>query len=552
MPHDVQATPPIVGAHPQSTAAADWEEVAAFLGAAATHGLSEPPRRIDTHAAVVFLAGPLAYKIKRPVKFPFLDFSTPARREFASRREIDIDRPIAPSIYRRLVAITREADGRLAIAGPGRPVEWAVEMHRFDDAATLDRRLARGPLEPACVELLAAEVARAENRSAVRDAAPWIADLGRYTEQNAEAFAAHPDLFHSRAATALTERTLVRLGELRDLLSARGRLGFVRLGHGDLHAGNIAVVDGRPQLFDAIEFDDAIATGDLLYDAGFLVMDLADCGDPTAACRLLSRLLVETARLEAEAERARHPGADFADLAAEALFRQIDGLAALGLFLSLRAAIRAKIAAARARHLDCDGRAVAEEDARRLFRAAIAHLEPARPRLVTIGGRSGAGKSTVAFGLAPRLVPTPGAVVLRSDEIRKLLAGVPPAARLPLDHYTPEVSARVYHLLEQGASRALAAGRSVIVDAAALRESERAGFAAVAAACEAPFVGLWLEVEREAALRRVEARFGDASDAGVEVVRWQYGIDAGAIDWRPVDAGGSSAATLGHAIAALG
>ena len=526
---------------------AAWDEVVGFLADPTTHGMVEPPTRIDTHAAVVFLAGRLAYKLKRPVRFPFLDFSTPALREAACRREMAIDRPIAPQIYRRVVAVTREADGRLALGGVGASVEWLVEMNRFDETATLDRLLARGPLPADLVDDLAGTIARAEARATRRDARPWIDDLAAYIDQNAEAFALRPDLFETARAEGLTGAARRRLAALDDLLTSRGRRGFVRLGHGDLHAGNIAVIDGRGQPFDAIEFDDAIATGDLLYDAGFLVMDLADRGDRASARRLLDRLLFETARAEAAA-RIGHGAPATGETRAEALLEQIDGLAALPLFLSIRAGLRAKIAASRAIHLAGGDRAAAEAEARRLFVAAIRHLEPATPRLIVIGGLSGSGKSTLARALAPALDPEPGALVLRTDEVRKLLAGVVETARLPPAHYTPEAAARIYAAVERAASRALAAGRSVIVDAVSAKPEERAALAAVAARAEVPFIGIWLDVDEATAVARVGDRAHDASDADAAVVRLQRRLDLGSMTWSRLDASGTPEAVLAAAL----
>ncbi|TBW37201.1 hypothetical protein EYW49_12110 [Siculibacillus lacustris] len=530
---------PAIGSPADAAADPLWAEVAAFLGRAETHGLAAPPTRIDTHAAAVFLAGPLAYKIKRPVRFPYLDFSTPARRAAACRREIAVDRPIAPEIYRRVVAITRAADGGLAIGGAGEAVEWAVEMNRFDEAATLDRRLAAGPLDTALVDQLAVVVADAEARAPVGDWRRWRADLAVWVGQNADAFAARPDLFAPDAVATLTRATLARLDDLAELLDERGRLGFVRLGHGDLHAANVAIVDERPLLFDAIEFDDRIATGDVLYDAGFLVMDLIRRGDRAAARRFLDRLLIETARREARPPRGRPVAA--------ALLAEMDGLAALPTFLSIRAALRAKIAVATAASLVGEARAAGEAAARRLFAAAESHLDPCPSMLVAIGGLSGSGKSTLARALADDLGPAPGAVVLRSDEIRKLLAGVEDRTALDPAGYTATASDRVYDVLTAAAGRALAAGRSVIVDAVHLRPRERDHLAVLARGAEVPFLGLWLDVDPPIAADRVGLRSGDASDASPAVVAWQAAVDPGRLDWQRLDANGDATALVAAA-----
>lgn len=521
-----------------------WDEVAAFLAAPTTHGLAGAVVRIDTHAAAVFLAGPRAYKIKRPVRFPFLDFSTLSRREAACRREIAVDRPIAPSIYRGVVAITREPDGRLALGGSGEPVEWAVAMNRFDETATLDHVVARGPLAPAFVADLARTVAVAEARAPRRAVAPWRADLSAYLDQNAEAFALRPDLFPPPRVEALDRLARRRLAALADLLDERQRLGRIRLGHGDLHAGNVAVIDGRPQIFDAIEFDDAVATGDVLYDAAFMVMDLEARGDRAAARLFLDRWLVESVRREAGLRPDRP--------VAELLVAELDALAALPLWLSIRAALRAKIAAARARATDGVARAAAETEARRFFAVARDRLEPLPPRLVAVAGLSGSGKSTLARLLAVDLDPAPGALVLRTDVLRKLEAGVDDTARLDAAHYTPAASRRIYDHLVAAAGRALAAGRSVVVDAVALHDDERRRFADLAAAVEVPFTGLWLDVDPAIAAARVGARRDDASDADAGVVAFQAGLTPGAIDWPRLDASGTPEATLAAARRALG
>lgn len=520
----------------------EWAAVRAWLADPATHGLGEPVRVVETHANTVFLAGRTAYKLKKPVRFPFLDYATRERRRAAAAREIEVNRANAPALYRGLTPVTREADGRLALGGAGEPVEWLVEMARFDETATLDRVIEAGPPADDLVLRLAETVADAQARAPRRDAGPWIADLAAYVEQNDRAFRSIPEI-DPPAAAALHDAARLWHARLGDLLAERGRLGFVRLLHGDLHSGNVALIGDRPVLFDAIEFDDRIATADLLYDAGFLVMDLDEHGRRAAANLFLNRFLVETARREA-----RLSGAD----AAEALRRQVEGLAALPFFLMLRAAIRSKVTAAKAAYVDEAGRAAVIEEAKRYFQAAAAALEPAEPVLVAIGGLSGSGKSTLARCLAPLLGRAPGALHLRSDVVRKLLARRADADRLPAEAYTPEASARVYAALRDAARAGLAADRAVIVDAVNARAEERDAWARLAAAAEARFVGLWLDAPAETLATRAQARSGDASDADRAVVEKQLGYELGPVDWPRIDAAGGADDALAAAVAALG
>jgi len=221
-----------------------------------------------------------------------------------------------------------------------------------------------------------------------------------------------------------------------------------------------------------------------------------------------------------------------------------DGLAAMPLFVSLRAAIRA--------HVTAIAGAAATDEARHYLDEACAALRPAPARLIAIGGLSGTGKSTLAAGLAPELGALPGARVLRSDVIRKRLFGLAPEARLPPYAYAPEVSERVYGMLRAQAAAALRAGYCVIVDTVALRAEERQAFAAVAEAASAPFDGIWLDAPAETITSRVEARRHDASDATRAIVERQLEIAPGPMDWHRIDAGCSPAEVLAAAKKSLG
>ncbi|HEY4986516.1 MAG TPA: AAA family ATPase [Bradyrhizobium sp.] len=491
------------------------ERVFAFLTDPGAH---PSVRRIDTHAASVFLEGSRALKIKRAVRFPFLDYSTLQRRKAACDDEIRINRPFAPQIYHRVVAITQDDDGSLYLDGPGKPIEYAIEMTRFDEQLTLDHLAEAGPLQPALVEATADAIAASHVVAPRKPAQSWIDGIPALIEGNGTALHG-AGCFPSEQVDDLTRSSLASFAGIRHLLEQRGAQGFVRRCHGDLHLANIVVIAQKPVLFDAIEFNEGIATIDVLYDIAFPLMDLLRYDQTAAANGLLNRYLAIT------------PGDNLA------------AIASLPLFQSIRAAVRSHVLRARFDRAGAD-KATVEKAASRYFELARRLIHPPAPMLVAVGGLSGTGKSVQARMIAPLLAPLPGAVVLRSDVLRKQLFGTNETDRLPAAAYQPEVSRQIYHMIEQRAGQILSQGHSVVVDAVFAREDERAATEAVAQGLNIPFIGFFLMTNLATRQRRIGHRTADASDATAKIAEFQENYDIGPLGWATIDASGTPEQTF--------
>jgi aminoglycoside phosphotransferase family enzyme/predicted kinase len=473
-------------------------EICAWLA-----GRSE--RAIDTACAHVFLGADAAWKMKRHVDLGYADFSTAERRRWALDRELEFNKTAAPDIYRAVRRITREADGGLAMEGQGETIEYVLEMRRFDDGAVLaaDPSLVDGRMADALGRTIAGFHALAP----LRPEGGWSA-LEFTVGSNAELLRALAYRFGSDRIELLITLTQAELDLQKPLLKARTAQGFSRRCHGDLHLANILVEDGRPILFDCIEFNDLLSDLDVLYDLAFLLMDLDFRDRRDAAVRVLSAYLDEAARV-------------FPDEIWE-------GLAALPLMMSVRAGVRAHVAA----HSQDDALSKA------YIEAAIAHLSPAPPRLAAVGGLSGTGKSTFARRIAAKLGPAPGAVVIRTDEVRKRLMNVPPGERLPDSAYAGDLYPRSYDALIENARTLLKAGHGVVLDATFIDPVLRARAEQLAIDCGVPFDGVWLEAPLELLEARIAARINDASDATVATLADQRARHTSQVHWRRVDASG--------------
>ncbi|WP_407156143.1 AAA family ATPase [Bradyrhizobium sp. STM 3557] len=498
---------------------ADQGAVLAFMDERVRHGVA---KRVDTHISVVFLEPDRVLKIKRAVRLPFLDYSSLAKRRQACQDELVVNRRYAPQIYRRVVPITRGAQG-LEIDGTGPAIEWAVEMARFDESRTLDHLAARGAVTPELGEALA-DVLRSSHKAAeTSDGAAWLASIATLIDRNTEKFRTQSSL-ESDTVERLHALSQQWLAECQPTLRQRAAAGWVRRCHGDAHLGNVVLIGEQPVLFDAIEFDPAIATTDVLYDLAFPLMDLIHFGSHRAANRLLNRYLEPNWRDHSDAMRL------------------------LSLFLSIRAAIRAHVLFTKCEQ--ATDVTVATE-AKSYFELALRLITPSRPSIVAIGGMSGTGKSALARDIAGLLQPAPGAIIIRSDVIRKELFGVDPLTALPKEAYQADVTQRVYRTMFERGRQITKQGFSAILDAAFLREAERDALDREARDWPATFRPVFLTADLAIRLSRIASRRGDASDATRDVAAQQEHYALGQVGWPLIDASGSTDETLQRSAAHL-
>ena len=483
-------------------------DVVQFLGEVPEAG-GQPVEIITTHASLVFLAGDRAFKLKRAVRYPYLDFSTPERRLKACRTELELNRRTAPSLYLGVRTITRETDGRFAFDGAGSLVDAVVEMRRFSQDHLFDAMAQRGALTPPLLTDLARRIAAFHKAAAVSFEYGGAAGIGAVLDINDRALRA-TTLVVPEVAQTFGESFRQALASHSERLETRRRAGKVRRCHGDLILRNICLVDGEPTLFDCLEFDEALATIDVLYDLAFLLMDLWHRGQQRLANIVFNRYLDEC--------------------------DERDGLPLVPFFMAIRAAVRAHVTAAQADNAEGDEADRLSEEARAYFDLASVLLQRRDPVLLAVGGFSGSGKSTIASLAAPHLGPPPGARVLNSDRIRKRMHGAAAEDRLPASAYRPEASDEVYATMRREAADVLAGGHAVVVDAVYDRPAEREAIGRVALNAAVEFRGIWLEAPKAALLQRLEARRNDPSDATAEVLLAQLQRDCGVIDWHLIDA----------------
>ncbi len=452
---------------------------------------------IETSCATVVLKGAKAYKIKKSVDYGFLDFTTAEKRRAALLRELRYNQRMAADIYL----------GVEDIAG-----ESVLVMRRFDTGGVLGEQSAADAQWTPDLELmhdLGQVIARFHAGSEVCRDGEHATNIKYVIDSNKR----NIDVFRKDLGEAAVDAYDAAIQAHYKTVEAdvlkRFDDGHVRHCHGDLHLGNILVENEKPVLFDCIEFNEKLSQIDVLYDLAFLLMDLWVRGHHDAANRVMNVWLDQAARLED----------DVAGVYA--------GLRLLPLYMSVRAGVRCHVNA------NYVGEAHYGMDKAKMYlEAAHRFLDLAPPSLTAIGGLSGSGKSTRARQLAPLTGRSPGAVVLRSDEIRKRLWACPEYEGLPKEAYTPDENVRVYHHMFELAQRTLEAGQAVAVDATFREPRWRNQAQDLAADAGVGFDGRWLDLPVEIRRARVEARMKDVSDATPDIAAAQADIDKSTLSWQ--------------------
>jgi aminoglycoside phosphotransferase family enzyme/predicted kinase len=449
----------------------------------------------QTHISAVFLAGPFAYKVKKPVNPGFLDFSTLDKRYHYCKEEVRLNRRLAPDVYLGVVPVVRAGDG-LRFEGSGEPVEWAVKMRRLPDEATLHERLRRDEVSPELAEALARKVADFHRRSPAPEAFRTASRFDVVAGNIREVFDTAAPQVGATVSAAVYGRVgqLVegQLARLRPLIDARAGRGLTRDAHGDLHLDHVYYFPERPPpddlvCVDCIEFNERFRFIDPVADVAFAVMDFAFHGRRDLACAF-----------------------------AEAYFRAAsddEGRALLPLFTAYRAAVRGAVDGMKSAEAEVSAaeRAAALDSARGHWLLALAELEEpkSRPCLTLVGGLQGTGKSTLAQALAGRA----GFERVRSDEVRKALAAVPEDQRLTGEFYSPEWTEHTYAECLRRAEARLFDGGRVLIDATFRQEKHRRLFLDAATRWGAPALALLCRADPETVRERLARRRGDVSDA---------------------------------------
>ena len=467
------------------------------------------PTVIETHISLVFLDKQFAYKLKKAVTLPFVDFSQLEQRQHYCEEELKLNRRTAPDIYLEVLTIYRNTEGKLSFEASkdSEAVDAVLKMKRFDSELLLSKLAEKNQLTRQMMTELAHGMTNFHQQAAVSSdyqGAKLVSDI---IELNQQSEAIVNKVLGHKKMSELNQLLLDDIEQHSVILNQRAANGKVRHCHGDLHLNNICLWNQVPTPFDCLEFNQSMATTDVLYDLAFLLMDLWHYQQYDLANWLMNRYIAQS--------------------------DETDGLALLPLFMSLRASIRAMVIAIQAANAStATATKKHSRQAEEFLTLAFSLSKRPKAQFIAIGGLSGSGKSTLASAIAPYIGTAPGALVLSTDRIRKRLFKVAAEEKLPADTYTEASSNLVYRKQRELSTHILQTGHSAIADGVFAKEWERKAIGQCAQSSQTSFKGIWLESPSQELMERVANRVNDPSDATVEVLEKQLQIEHGPITWQ--------------------
>ncbi len=480
----------------------------------------------ETNISDVFMAGDRVYKLKRGVKYPYVDYSTLEKRRTACQKEMDICERFAPGLCFGVEDVVLDRKGRYFVRSAcsdngAEVVDCVLVMHRFEENMLFDNMVDRGDLDRFEMMDTAEKIFELhKNARVVTDRNPVDIIRGRVYENNAMIRCFVPAIFDAEDVDALEKEQLDALETNRELLQKRQADGKIRECHGDLTLRNLAMWNGKVTPFNPIEFYADLTQIDTLYDFAFLVVDLESKGQ-----RRLESILFN------------HYMAMSADW---------DGIPVLPLYLSCRAAVNAYVFAQRSAEIkDRHESALMANRAYEQLVIARRFLERPKPVLVACGGLSGSGKSRIGRESAPFIGNPPGAVILRDDVLRKNMLHADLEDYIDTANYTPETEAEVFGVLCDECRKVLRAGQPVVADALFHDPKQRIAIETLAREEGVAFKGLWVDAPLDVRIERVASRKRNPSDVkSADELRRQLDIDVGSVTWDKIDTSGDRMATL--------
>lgn len=506
----------------------DQSETIAALSSPEAYGLKSSRKIIlkETNISDVFLTGEKAYKLKRGVKYPYVDYSSAEKRQAACQKELEICDRFAPGLCFGVEEVVCDKKGRIFIRSAcsdknAEVIDYVLVMHEFEEGMLFDNMVERGDLDRFEMMDTAEKIFDLHQKAeVVMSRNPIDIIKGRIYENNAMIRCFVPDIFDAEDVDALEKDQLESLEKNKELLLKRQKDGKIRWCHGDLTLRNLAMWNGQVMPFNPIEFYDDLTQIDTLYDFAFLLVELESKGQRRLASILFNHYM--------------------------ALSADWEGIPVLPLFLSCRAAVNAYVFAQRSSEIkDKHEAALMANRAYEQLVISKRFLEPPKPVLVACGGLSGSGKSRIARESAPFIGNPPGAVILRDDVLRKNILNTKLDEHLDPSKYSPELEAQVFDLLCHECRCVLQTGQSVVADALFHDARQRQAIEEVAREMNVNFQGLWVDAPLEVRIERVASRKRNPSDVKTaDELRQQLDIDVGPISWDKIDTSGDRMTTL--------